>query len=428
MGQFGVRQSIKRKEDSRCRTGSGRYTDDIDLPGQAHAYVVRSPHAHARFTIKDMAKAAKAPGVVGILTGADVVKDGLGDVPCKAPVKNRDGSMSYSPPYPVLCTDIVRHGGDAVALIVAESVTEARDAAELLDIDWQELPAVVDTAGALVPGAVAVWPEAKDNLVFDWELGNEKATEAAFKQAHHIARIELINNRVVVNSLEPRGAIGAYDAKTGQYTLYTSSQGSHTIQGLLAESVLKVEPAKIRVVTPDVGGGFGMKLFLYREHALATWAAKRFGRPVKWTCDRADAFLSDTQGRDHVSKAELALDKDGKFLALKVSTIANLGAYLSNYGPFIPTLAGTGMLAGLYSTPAIHARVRGVFTHTVPVDAYRGAGRPEAAFLVERLVDVAARETGLSPAEIRRRNFIPPKAMPLTPPMGETYNPGDFTP
>ncbi|MBI1776178.1 MAG: xanthine dehydrogenase family protein molybdopterin-binding subunit [Proteobacteria bacterium] len=426
MGKFGFGQSIKRKEDSRFLTGQGRYTDDINLPGQAHLYVVRSPHAHASFTIKDTAKAAKMPGVAGVLIGADALKDGLGDIPCKAPVTNRDGSMSYSPPYPVLASDAVRHVGDAVAVVVAESLAQARDAAELIDIDWQEQPAVADTAGALAPGAASVWPQAKNNLVFDWELGNEKAADSAFKKAHHVSRIELVNNRVVVNSMEPRGAIGAYDATTGQYTLYTSSQGSHTVQGLLGESVLKVKPATIRVVTPDVGGGFGMKLFLYREHALVTWAAKRFGRPIKWTCERADAFLSDTQGRDHVSKAELALDKDGKFLALKVSTIANLGAYLSNYGPFIPTLAGTGMLAGLYSTPAIHAHIRGVFTHTVPVDAYRGAGRPEAAYLVERLVDLAARELGLSPAEIRRRNFIQPSAMPFTTALGETYDSGEF--
>jgi carbon-monoxide dehydrogenase large subunit len=426
MAKFGFGQSIRRKEDNRFLTGNGRYTDDIDLPGETHGHVVRSPHAHARFAIKNLDQVAKRPGVIGILTGADAVKDKLGDIPCETPITNRDGSKSYMAPYPVLCPDEVRHVGDAVAFVVAESPIVARDAAEALEIDWEELPAVVDTAGALDPGAAEVWPEAKNNLAFDWELGNRAAVDAAFKTAHRVARVALVNNRVVVHSMETRGAIAAFERQTGEYTLYTCTQGSHGIQAMLANAVLKVEPKIIRVVTPDVGGGFGMKGFLYREHALVCWAAKRFGRPVKWACERADAFLSDTQGRDHVSEAELALDKDGRFLALKVSTIANLGAYLSNYAPFIPTLAGTGMLAGLYATPAIYAHVRGVFTHTIPVDAYRGAGRPEAAFLVERLVDLAARAVGLTPAEIRRRNFIAPAAMPFKTALGETYDSGEF--
>jgi carbon-monoxide dehydrogenase large subunit len=427
MGQFGFGQSIRRKEDTRFVTGRGRFTDDINLPNQAYAHVVRSPHAHAKFKIRDTKKAAKARGVLVVLTGADAAADKLGDIRCKAPVNNRDGSASASPPYPILCRDEVRHVGDAVALVVAETPTQARDGAELIDIDWEVLPSTTDTVGALSAMAPSVWPEAKNNLVFDWEMGNATAADTAFKTAHKVARVELVNNRVVVNSLEARGAIGTFELAEDRYVLFTSSQGSHTLQGFIADDVFKLPAQKFRVVTPDVGGGFGMKLFLYREHALVLWAAKKIGRPVKWISDRSEAFLSDTQGRDHVTKAELALDKDGRFIGLRVDTVANLGAYLSNYGPFIPTLAGTAMLAGLYATPAIYARVRGVFTHTVPIDAYRGAGRPEAAFVVERLVEVAAVEMGLSSAEIRRRNFIQPGAMPFKTALGETYDSGDFT-
>ncbi|MBL8691078.1 MAG: xanthine dehydrogenase family protein molybdopterin-binding subunit [Rhodospirillaceae bacterium] len=426
MGQFGFGQSVRRKEDVRFITGRGRYTDDISLPGQVAAFVVRSPHAHATFKIKDIAAAKKASGVLAVLTGADAVADKLGNIPCKVPIKNRDGSKSVMPPYPLLVADTARHVGDAVALVVAETLAQARDAAELIEIDWSPLPAAADTGKAGDAGAPQVWPQAKNNQVFDWELGDAKATEAAFAKADKVVELDLINNRIIVNSMEPRGALGAFDVKEDRYHLYTSSQGAHSIQGLLTEA-LNEKAEKFHVVTPDVGGGFGMKLFLYREYALVLWAAKKVGRPVKWTSDRQEAFLSDTQGRDHVSKARLAMAKDGTFLGLKVHTVANLGAYLSNYGPFIPTMAGTGMLAGLYSTPAIHAHIVGVFTHTVPIDAYRGAGRPEAAFLVERLVDVAARETGMSPDAIRRKNFIPSQSMPFKTALGETYDSGDFT-
>ena len=425
MGQFGFGQSVRRKEDVRFITGRGRYTDDISLPGQVAAYVVRSPHAHATFKIKDAAAVKKAPGVLAVLTGADAVADKLGNIPCKVPIKNRDGSKSVMPPYPLLVDGTARHVGDAVALVVAETLAQARDAAELIEIDWSPLPAAADTGSAGDAGAPQVWPQAKNNQVFDWELGDAKATEAAFAKADKVIELDLINNRIIVNSMEPRGALGHFDVKEDRYHLYTSSQGAHSIQGLLTEA-LNEKAEKFHVVTPDVGGGFGMKLFLYREYALVLWAAKKVGRPVKWTSDRQEAFLSDTQGRDHVSKARLAMAKDGTFLGLKVHTVANLGAYLSNYGPFIPTMAGTGMLAGLYSTPAIHAHIVGVFTHTVPIDAYRGAGRPEAAFLVERLVDVAARETGMSPDAIRRKNFIPSQAMPFKTALGETYDSGDF--
>jgi len=427
MGQFGFGQSIRRKEDLRFITGRGRYTDDIRLPGEAALFVVRSPYAHATFKVTDLSAAKSAPGVLAVLTGADAKADGLGSIPCKVQLENRDGTKSAMPPYPILVESEARHVGDAVAIVVAETLADARDAAELIEIDWTPLDAVADTFGATDPSAPQVWPEAKNNQVFDWQMGDVKATEEAFKKADKVVELELINNRIIVNSMEPRVALGDFETAADRYVLYTSSQGSHTLQSLIADYVFKVKPEKFHVVTPDVGGGFGMKIFLYREHALVLWAAKKVGRPVRWNSERTEAFLSDTQGRDHVTKVRLALAKDGRYLGLKVETVANLGAYLSNYGPFIPTLAGTGMLAGLYSTPAIHAHVRGVFTHTVPVDAYRGAGRPEAAYVIERITDIAARELGITPDEIRRKNFIPPQAMPFTTALGETYDSGEFT-
>ncbi len=426
MGQFSVGQSVRRVEDQRFLTGHGRYIDDIDLPHQLYAYVLRSPHAHARLRGIDTAAAEAAPGVAVVVTGAELAAEGLGGIAFVEDLTNRDGSPIAAPPRPVLAVGKVRHVGDGVALVVAETLAQARDAAELIAVDYDPLPAVTEAAAALAPGAPQIWDEAPGNLCLDWEKGDARAVEAAFRKADHVCRLSLVNNRVIVASLEPRGALGAYDAGTGRYTLYTSSQGSHQVRNSLADKVLKVPRERVRVVTPDVGGGFGMKLFLYPEHVLVAWAARRLGRPVKWTPDRSDAFMSDTQGRDHRTTAELALDKTGRFLALRVSTLGNLGGYLSEFGPMIPTVAGSGMLAGLYTTPAIHVAVKGVFTNTVPTDAYRGAGRPEAAYVVERMADVAARELGLSPAEIRRRNFIAPESMPFTTALGETYDSGDF--
>ena len=426
MGQFGFGQSVRRVEDIRLITGRGRYTDDITLGRQTYAYIVRSPYAHARIRGIDAEAARQAPGVLAVLTGADLQADGIGTIPCLVPLKNRDGSRMVAPPRPLLATDSVKHVGDAVAMIVAETLAQARDAADLVEVDYEMLPATISTAGALREGAAQVWPEAKNNLCFDWEIGDRAAVDAAFARAAHVTRLEFVNNRVVVNSMEPRVAIGDYDKNDDKYVLYTSSQGVHGLQRQLAGNIFKVPNHKVRVVTRDVGGGFGMKIFLYPEQALVVWAAKKVGRPVKWTGDRSEAFTSDTQGRDHVTTAELATDADGKFLGMRVSTVANLGAYLSNFGPFIPTLAGAKMYAAVYTFPAIHFAVKGVFTNTVPVDAYRGAGRPEAAYCVERLVDAAAREIGLSPAEIRRRNFIPPEAMPYTTVLGAEYDSGDF--
>ena len=426
MTKFGMGQAVRRTEDQRFVTGRGRYTDDITLARQAYGYVLRSPHAHARITRIDTAEAAAAPGVLGIFTAPDLEAAGIGPMPCLAPIPNRDGTPCKMPPHPVLASGRVRHVGDPVAFIVAETPDQARDAAERIEIDYDALPAVTGTAEALIPGKPLVWDDIPSNLCLDWEMGDDAGTQAAFAQAAHVAKIDLVNNRVIVASMETRNALGAYDEYDQRYTLYTSSQGSHGMREMLAGGVLGVPESRIRVVTPDVGGGFGMKLFLYAEYVLVLHAAKALGRPVKWRGERSEAFLSDTQGRDHVTHAEAALDADGRFLAFRFETTANLGAYLSNFATFIPTLAGSGMLAGVYQTPSCYVRVKGVFTNTVPVDAYRGAGRPEAAYVVERLVDTAARQLGLSPEEIRRRNFIRPDQMPFRTAMGLTYDSGDF--
>ncbi len=426
MNQYGIGQPVRRVEDRRFVTGRGSYVDDLVRPRQAYAYMLRSPHAHARIRALDTAAAAAAPEVLGVLTGEDVARDGLGPIPCLSAVTNRDGSTSPVPPRPAMVRDRVRHVGDTVAMVVAESLAAARDAAELIEVDYEPLPAVVETAHALDPGQPTVWTEAPGNLAFDWGLGDEAAVERAMAAARHRVGLDLVNNRIVVNSMEPRGAIGEYEPGEDAYTLWSSTQGSHFLRNLLAESIFKIPENRIRVVTRDVGGGFGMKFFLYPEHILVLWAAKKLGRPVKWTPERSDAFMTDTQGRDNLTRLELALDDELRFLGLKVATIANMGAYLSNFAPEIPTGSGGVMFSGVYAIPAIHVAVKGVFTHTVPVDAYRGAGRPEAAYAIERLIDFAARRLGVAPQELRRRNFIRPEAMPYATPLGLVYDSGDF--
>ncbi len=419
--QFGVGQPVRRVEDRRFITGHGTYLDDITLPRQAHAVVLRSPHANARIRAIDTGEAAALPGVLAVLTGADLAADGIGTIPCLSGV---DGAAL--PPRPALVRDRVRHVGDSVALVVAETPAIAHDAAERIAVDYEPLPAATDTAHAADPGQPQVWDEHPGNLCFDWEVGDRGAVERAAAGARHRVALTLVNNRIVVNSMEPRGAIGAYDAGTGQYTLWSSTQGSHFIRNVLADFVFKIPENRIRVVTPDVGGGFGMKLFCYPEHVLALWAARRVGRPVKWVPERSDSFMTDTHGRDNVTRLDLALDAELHFLALDVAITANMGAYLSNFAPEIPTYSGAVMHSGVYRIPAIHVGVKGVFTNTVPVDAYRGAGRPEAAYALERLFDVAARRLGVAPAELRRRNFIAPAAMPYATPLGLTYDSGDF--
>jgi carbon-monoxide dehydrogenase large subunit len=426
MKQFGIGQPVRRVEDRRFITGHGNYVDDIQLPRQTYAFMLRSPHAYARIATIDAAAALSAPGVLAVFTGEDLARDGIGTIPCLSAVTNRDGSPSVLPQHPAIARGRVRHVGDTIAMVVAESGAAARDAAELIAVDYEPLPASVDTAHALDPGQPQVWEEAPGNLCFDWEVGDRAAVERTLAGARHRVSLDLVNNRVVVNSMEPRGALGEYDSGEDSYTLWSSTQGSHFLRNLLADSVFKIPENRIRVVTRDVGGGFGMKLFLYPEHILVLWAAKKIGRPVKWTPDRADAFMTDTQGRDNVTRLELALDDELRFQALDVGLVANMGAYLSNFAPEIPTASGAVMHSGVYAIPAIHVGVKGVFTNTVPVDAYRGAGRPEAAYAIERLVDYAARQLGVPPEELRRRNFIKPEAMPYQTALGLNYDSGEF--
>ncbi len=382
------------------------------------------PHAAAKITRLEIA-AAKLPGVAGIYTAADLSADGIGPLPCAALVENRDGTPQAAPPHPVLAEGMVRHVGDPVAFVVAASIKQARDAAEAIEVDYDILPSITDLATAMDKGVTLVWPEVKHNLAFDWEIGDKAATEAEFAKAAHVTRLTIVNNRIVVNSMEARAALADFDPATGRWTLYANTQGGWLVKNLMAP-LFGTDPDRFRVITPDVGGGFGMKLFLYAEHVLTCYAARKLGRPVKWAAERGEAFLCDTQGRDNLTLGELAIDADGKFLALRTRNIANMGAYLSNFAPYIPTYAGTGVLASVYGFKAIYANVLGVFTNTVPVDAYRGAGRPESNYLVERLVDAAARELGVDKVELRRRNMVPPSAMPHATPVGKSYDSGDF--
>ena len=361
-----------------------------------------------------------------IFTGQDVKQADFGDVPCLVPLANRDGSPRGETPRPVLALDRVRHVGDAVALVVAETLEQAKDAAELIDVDYAPRPHVVGTYEAAQPGAPLVHDGIKDNIVFDWEMGDRARTDAAFAKAHKVVTLKLVNQRLVVNSMEPRGAICEYDSKDDRSTLWLSSQGVHMIRPVVADMILKIGSAKLRVRTGDVGGGFGMKIFVHPEYPMVVWASRTLKRTVKWIPDRQEAFQSDVQGRDHVSIAEMALDKDCRFIGERITTYAALGAYLSHFSAFIPTLAGSSMLNGLYTTPAIYVNVKGVMTNTVPTDAYRGAGRPEASYLMERFVDHIARETGKTPDEIRAINFIKPTQLPYKTALGDSYDSGDF--
>ena len=426
MPKFGLSQSVRRVEDPRLLLGGGRYTDDIALPHEAVGLVLRSPHAHAEIKGIDASAAKGMPGVRAIITGADLVSMGIGEVPCAIPLKNRDGSDRANTTRLPLATDRVRHVGDPVAFVVADSIEQARDAAEAVMVDYDVLPSATDLATAHEPGQPQIWDGAKNNTCFDWEAGDKAKADALFAQAAHVTRLTVVNNRVVVASMEGRACAAEYDAASGRYTLYAGTQGSWLVKNLLAASVLKTDPEKVRVVTPDVGGGFGMKLYLYAEYALCAIAAKMIGRPVKWRAERTEAFLSDTHGRDNITLGELALDKDGKFLALRTRNYANMGAYLSTFAPFIPTGAGTKVLASVYDFGAIHAHVIGVLTNTVPVDAYRGAGRPESNYLVERLIDQAARDIGMDRIALRKRNMVGQAAMPYVTAMNQRYDSGDF--
>ncbi len=421
----GIGASSKRREDVRFLTGKGKYTDDINLHNQTYAYFVRSEVAHGKINSIDSSAAEAMPGVVKIFTGADF--EGVGGVPCGWQITDRFGEVMQEPAHPVLAQGKVRHVGDPIAVVVAESLEQARDAAEVLEIDIEELPAVVDMKAALADSTTKVHDELTSNLCYDWALGSEKAdVDAAFDKAHHVTTLELVNNRLIANPMEPRVAIGDFDAADEEHTLYTTSQNPHVIRLLMGAFVLGIPEHKLRVIAPDVGGGFGTKIFHYAEEAFCTFAAKAVGRPVKWTADRSEAFISDAHGRDHVTKIELALDAEGKFLALRTDTLANMGAYLSTFAPSVPTWLHGTLMAGTYTTPHVYVNVRAVFTNTVPVDAYRGAGRPEATYQLERVIDKAARELGMDPISIRRKNFIRPDQYPYATPVAVEYDTGNY--
>jgi carbon-monoxide dehydrogenase large subunit len=426
MTKFGLAQPVRRVEDPRLLKGGGRYTDDIHPAHLLHATVLRSPHSAARIVSIDTSAAAALPGICAIYTGKDLEKDGIGDLPCAIPLKNRDGSPRADTPHPALARDAVRHVGDPVAFIVAETTQAARDAAEAILVEYDVLPSVTELATAIHPGQPAVWPNTPNNICFDWEVGDRARVDTLFASAAHITKLTVVNNRVVVNSMEARVALGEYDAASGRWTLTANTQGGWVLKQILGTQIFKTGEDKFRIITPDVGGGFGMKLFLYAEHVLVCYAARKLNRPVKWTSERSEAFLSDTQGRANLTDAELALDADGRVLAMRTRNLADMGAYLSTFAPFIPTGAGTKVLASVYGFQAIYANVIGVLTNTVPVDAYRGAGRPESNYLVERLLDAASREMNIDPIVLRKRNLVQPSAMPFRSAMGQTYDSGDF--
>jgi aerobic carbon-monoxide dehydrogenase large subunit len=422
MGEFAIGQSVSRFEDPRLLKGGGRYVGDMVLPGMVFGYVLRSPHAHARIRAIDSGKAKAAPGVLAVLTGADWQASGWGDLPVPGGLKRRDGSV-FRPSYPALTKDRVRWVGDYVALVVAETYHQALDAAELIAVDYEPLPAVVSTAEAASDGAPRVWDGCADNIGFVQLFGDKAATDAAFAKADHVVKHRFVINRVTAASMEPRGCLGDYNAAEDRYTIYTTLQRVHPFRSELSP-VLKVPESRIRVVAGDIGGSFGMKSAVYNEVALVLLASKTVGRPVRWTSTRSESFLCDAQARDNVTDAELALDKQGNFLGMRATTVAGIGAYLQTGMPAFTGNIGT--LAGVYRIPAMHADVTAVFTHTNPVRPYRGNGRPEAAYVIERLVDLAADELGIDPAELRRRNYIPPEAMPFKTALTFTYDSGEF--
>ena len=422
MNTIGV--SVKRKEDYRFLTGAGTYTDDVSLPHQSYACFVRSPHAHAKIKAIKQDKALKAPGVVAIFTGEDLAAAKVGGLPCGWLITDVNGQPMKEPGHPCLAQGKVCHVGDQVAVVIAETYNQAKDAAELVEVDYEVLPAVVDVVSALKKGAPVIHDAAPGNACYVWAIGDKGVVDKAMAAAAHVTKLEFVNNRLIPNAIEPRAVNASYTRHDESYTLYVANQNPHVERLLMTAFVLGLPEQKMRVIAPDVGGGFGSKIFLYAEDVVLTWASKRVNRPIKWTAERSESFVSDAHGRDHVTVAELALDKDGKFLAMRVHTTAAMGAYLSTFASCVPTILYATLLAGQYTTPLIYAEVTAVFTNTVPVDAYRGAGRPEATYVVERLVETAAREMNIDPAEIRRRNFI--KTFPYQTPVALQYDVGDY--
>jgi carbon-monoxide dehydrogenase large subunit len=417
-----IGQSVRRKEDARFLMGSGQYTDDVTLPNQTHAYFLRSPHAHAKIRGIDTSKAAIAPGVVAVYTNADL--EGVNGLPCGWLITSVDGTPMKEPPHPVLAKGKVRHVGDQIALVIAETQNQAKDAAELIDVDYEVLPAVVNVVDALKSGAPQIHDEAPGNKCYTWAIGDKNAVDAAFAKAAHVTKLDIVNNRLVPNAIEPRAAVASYNRADDAYTLYVANQNPHVERLLMTAFVLGLPEHKVRVIAPDVGGGFGSKIYLYAEETAMVWASKRVNRPIKWAAERSESFLTDAHGRDHVTHAELALDKDGKFLALRVHTTANMGAYLSTFASCIPTILYATLLAGQYTTPVIYCEVTAAFTNTAPVDAYRGAGRPEATYVIERIVHQAGAEMGIPQDEIRRRNFI--RTFPYQTPVALLYDTGGY--
>jgi carbon-monoxide dehydrogenase large subunit len=426
MTSEGIGASVRRKEDFRFLTGNGHYLDDINRQGQAYASFVRSPHAHAKISSIDTSNAANSPGVIAVFTGQELADDGIGPLICGWGITSKDGEGHKAPAHPALAVDTVRYVGDAVAIVIADTLEQAKDGAEQITVDYDELPAVAFAGDALIAGGPQVHDDVPGNLCYDWEIGDKAETDTAFEAAAHVTRIDVVNNRLIPNAVEPRAAIGEYNVGGDNLTLYTTSQNPHVARLVLSAFNQVAPEHKLRVIAPDVGGGFGSKIFIYAEELVCLWAARKIRQPVKWTAARSESFQSDAHGRDHVSKAELALDADGKFIGLRVNTIANMGAYLSTFATCVPTYLYATLLAGQYTTPAIYCDVQAVFTNTTPVDALRGAGRPEATFLVERLVEQAAKETGADPAELRRKNMVPADAFPYQTPVIQQYDCGNY--
>jgi carbon-monoxide dehydrogenase large subunit len=424
MSATGIGAAVRRREDQRFITGKGHYTDDVNRPGQCHAYFLRSPHAHAKIKGIDAKAAAAMPGVLAVLTGSELAADKVGNLICGWTIMSKDGSQMKMAPHPALAHGTANYVGDAVAVVVAETLAQAKDAAEKVVADYEPLPTVVDPAKAQADAAPQIHEIAARNTIYQWHLGDPKAVEAAFKAAKHVTSLDFTNNRLVPNAIEPRAAIGEYDAGSDSLTLWNTTQNPHVARLVISAFIGIAPENKLRVIAPDVGGGFGSKIFIYPEEVVCLWAARRVGRPVKWVAERSEAFLTDAHGRDHVTHAEMAFDGDGKITALRVKTIANLGAYMSTFSSSIPTYLYATLLSGQYEIPAIYCEVDAVYTNTVPVDAYRGAGRPEATFVVERLVEVGAREMGLHPVDLRKKNFI--KTFPHQTPVIMTYDAGDY--
>ncbi len=418
-----IGKPLQRREDYRFLTGAGQYTDDVVQAHQTYAAFLRSPHAHARIRSIDVSKAAKAPGVVKIFTGADIAESKIGGLPCGWLIHSKDGTPMKEPAHPVIAHAKVRHVGDQVALVIAETALQAKDAVELIEVDYEELTPVIDITKA-AGNASSVHDDVPGNVCYDWGHGNKDAVDAAFKSAAKVSTLEFVNNRLIPNAMEPRAVNASYTRHDDSYTLYVANQNPHVERLLMCAFVLSLPESKVRVIAPDVGGGFGSKIFLYPEDVALVWASKRVGRPIKWTAERSESFMTDAHGRDHATKVELAMDAKGNFQALRVKTIANMGAYLSTFASSVPTILYATLLAGQYKTPAIYAEVTAVFTNTAPVDAYRGAGRPEATYVVERIVEQAARDLGMDPAALRRQNFI--TEFPYATPVGLTYDTGNY--